>query len=173
VIRLVGQSLLAVVLAVGLAQQTTILWELWWTPTTFSASTKSAQNAQTAEPDNPPLIFSPPPITTYPQTLARPLFVDGRRPPKLQPVASVQVAARAAPPPPPRATLDRYRLLGVHIDNRVRRALIQTPVGLRAWVGPGDRIDGWVVVDVESDRAILSIQERRGELRLYPAAPGG
>jgi hypothetical protein len=113
----------------------------------------------------PPLaIANPalPPLATFSQSLARPLFFDGRRLPSPQPK---QINAEAPkppppspPPPPPKpATLpDKIRLLGLVMQGGDRKALIEIPPQQAAWLKVGDQIAEWTIIAIEANHVLFS-----------------
>jgi hypothetical protein len=171
-IRLVMQGSLVLMLAIGLIFQGVTLWDTWQAPANAPVAVAQAKSRSANQSGGEPRSYVAPKLETHQQTLARPLFVDGRRPPQPKPVVATQPIVKQ-PPPPPMVTLDRYRLLGVHVDSSVRRVLIETPSGVQTWVMQGGKIDEWTVTTVEDDRAQLSLRDRSGELRLYPKGIGG
>lgn len=128
-------------------------------PSSVRAGTRSAT------PEAPPM----PMLDAYKQTLARPAFVDGRRPPEagLPPPPPAPPPAQLSPPRPA-TSLERWRLLGVHIDGDSRRALIQPPDKAATWLELGKSIGEWTLTVVSSDVVELTTQGRTGQLKLYP-----
>lgn len=106
------------------------------------------------------------PLEQSSETLTRPLFVPGRRPPLENRASTPPVPPQVPTAPPPR--LERARLLGIRIDGSDRSAFIDHPLGSR-WVVVGDLLDRWRVEAIESDRAELSWQDQREVLKLHPA----
>ena len=87
------------------------------------------------------------PIKSYSETLRRPLFHASRKPaPKLQ----------AASPEAPAVKAPVVKLLGVVIGPEGRSALIRTPkVADLVEVFVGERIEGWRLESIETDRIVL------------------
>lgn len=169
--RFAALTLVTVVLAAAFTYQMTSLWTLWWTPTVAEPlATQAGGDTRVLSAQRPQAITHAA-LDAYQHTLSRPIFVEGRRPPAAKPLVVAQPTIQ--PPAQPPVSLDRYRLLGVHLDDTARRALIETPAGGRAWIGQGERLDDWTLTKIEPDRAHLSTQDRSGELRLYPASQGG
>lgn len=117
----------------------------------------------------PGVAFKPVDVNSLQQTLARPLFVPGRRPPEVK--AALPAAAPSLPAPPRANPLERYRMMGARITSSEQSALIGAP-GSSRWISVGSDVDGWIVERIESDRIEFTAQSRRGELRLYPALVG-
>lgn len=169
--RFVSLVVASALLAGATIYQTVALWALWRAPVAIEAISSQGNGQRRAQAADRPSALTHAAIGAYQQTLTRPLFVDGRRPPAPKPVVIVQPVSQ--PLPQPQVSLDRYRLLGVHLDETARRALIETPAGARAWVRQGENLGEWTLIKVEADRAHLSAREHHGELRLYPARQGG
>ena len=93
--------------------------------------------------DAPALARLPPPAT-FAATAQRPLFSPSRRPPAM------------AAQPGTSALAGRYRLQGLVIAGKARRALVADVAGGRKLeLGEGDAIEGWVVKRIERDAVVL------------------
>jgi general secretion pathway protein N len=104
-----------------------------------------------------------PPLADFAVTAARPLFAPTRRPP-----AATQDSLFAA------GIEGRYRLQGLFIAGKARRALLVEEAGGRTLqVGEGDTVEGWTVRKIEQDRLILASPagETTLALRQAPAKP--
>lgn len=114
--------------------------------------------------------FQPVALEAYDQTLQRPIFIAGRRPPEAKPMVAPLPLAPPMPPTPvvQQINLDRYRMLGVLVIGANRKVLVETPDGGRRWFAIGDVLGEWQVGKIFSDRMELNGRGRAGELRLYP-----
>ena len=123
------------------------------------------------QPDHAPLpppaeepSFAMPPLSSYAEVLARPVFSEGRRPPSTPTVAAEE------------PQLSSVRLVGVVVSASARHALIEhgQPPRLERII-QGQEIDGWAVEAIKTDRVVL----RRGDSRIEvkakdtPASPDG
>jgi hypothetical protein len=105
------------------------------------------------------------PISTYSETLLRPIFFKSRAP----------FVAPPPPPPPPQAAIPRpppldpgFVLGGVTIARGIRKAYLLTKVGPGGtWVSEGENFMGWKVESVSSTSTKLQQQDRTIELELY------
>lgn len=96
--------------------------------------------------------FAMPPITTYSETVKRPLFSPSRQPPE-------QTTEIPVPKPVPNQDI-KARLAGIIITPESRFALLQKPQETEAIrVSEGQNFEGWVVESIQPDRIVLS----RGE----------
>jgi hypothetical protein len=106
------------------------------------------------------------PLSDFAEIVARPLFTASRRPyvpPEPTPVRAEPAPAEPNRPPP------NVRLIGVVIDAGKKRALLRTPEQPRGrWVEEGETVEGWQVLSVQADAAILALGPGTHELRLYP-----
>jgi hypothetical protein len=99
-----------------------------------------------------------PPLAAFGATVTRPLFSPARRP--------NTTASR-----PGAGVENRYRLLGLVIAGKERRALLTDVAGngsLR--VAEGDQIEGWIVKRIDEDLLILSSPAGETTLTLQRAA---
>ena len=110
------------------------------------------------EPD-----FAMPPLETFSETLARPLFMATRRPPEPQPEPVEEEPERApAKPKPVPVTLS-----GIVVSPTERQALLGSQRSKELiWVTEGQVIDGWTVRSILPDRVILHRRGVTAELEL-------
>lgn len=103
--------------------------------------------------------FSMPPLTTYSETVKRPLFSPGRRPPE-----------RTAEVPIPKPVLNqeiKARLAGIVITPKERFALLQKPRETEPIrLSEGQNFEGWVVESILADRIVLSRGDNRQEVMI-------
>lgn len=111
-----------------------------------------------------------PALNEYSLTLARPLFVEGRRPPLARPIEVQKEQAPVPQVPTSAVSLARYRLLGVVSNESGRRALIETPGAGTQWRAVADTVDEWTIVAIEPESVALKSRSGNGKLRLYPSA---
>jgi len=123
-------------------------------PTTPAAAVVDAQEALTDLP----------PIESFSETVARPLFMATRRPPEPE-EAEVEAEPTAG------ARRNMFNLLGIVISSDERIALVTRRRGgdfLRLVVG--QRVDGWLVVAIEPDSMTLSQGDETEMLKLTDAS---
>lgn len=93
--------------------------------------------------------FAMPPITTYPETIKRPLFSPSRQPP-------VETTEIPGPKAVPNSDI-KARLSGIIITPEGRFALLQKPAETEAIrVSEGQNFEGWVVKSIHADRIVLN-----------------
>ncbi len=114
--------------------------------------------------DTPEALTELPPIDSFAETVARPLFMATRRPPEPE---EVEVVVE------PVASIERnlFNLLGVVISEDERVALVTRRRGgdfLRLVVG--QHIDGWLVVAIKPDSMTLSRDDETEVLKLTDAS---
>jgi hypothetical protein len=99
--------------------------------------------------------FDPKPLSSFPETGARPLFSPARRP--------SAVAAQALSRSPP-----DVQLVGVvMIAPTQKRALIRSPHEPRGrWLSEGGQIGGWNVLTIGASEVIIDGRGERHELKL-------
>jgi hypothetical protein len=159
-IRLLAQVLTLMALAAAIVWTAAFGLHLSQTPIALDTSATAAA----APGRTPAAIADPaqPPLATYSQSLARPLFFEGRRLPSPQPK---QVKAEAPappppgpPPPPPKPAMlpDKIKLLGLVMQSEDRKALIEVPPQPADWFKVGDRIAEWTISAIEENRVLLS-----------------
>ena len=107
--------------------------------------------------------FAPKPVSSFPETGARPLFSPTRRPR----VVAEQTAAQVPTPEPPRSPPD-VRLVGVMmVASGEKRALIRLPHAPRGrWLSEGGQIDGWKLLTIGANAAVIEGRGGRHELKL-------
>ena len=113
--------------------------------------------------DAPEALTELPPIDSFAETVARPLFMATRRPPEPE---EIEIEAEAAAG----AQRNLFNLLGVVISSDERVALVTRRRGgdfLRLVVG--QRVDGWLVVAIEPDTMTLSQGDATEVLKLTDA----
>ena len=113
--------------------------------------------------DAPEALTELPPIDSFAETVARPLFMATRRPPEPE---EIEVEAE----PAAGAQRNLFNLLGVVISEDERVALVTRRRGgdfLRLVVG--QRVDGWLVVAIEPDTMTLSQGDATEVLKLTDA----
>jgi hypothetical protein len=171
-IRLVAQLLTLI----GIVA--TIVWVAAWgldlgqTPIVLDADTTAAIPTRAprviADPEQPAL-------STFSQSLARPLFFEGRRLPSPQPKETKAEPPKPPPPPPPPAPPpkpvvlpDKIKLLGVVMQAAGWKALIEIPPQPAAWFKVGDQIAEWTITAIEENRVVLSHRSNKtASLALY------
>lgn len=106
----------------------------------------------------PPAGFQLPPIETFSETIARPVFSKTRRPP---PPGEAPETPQSDPKPV------GFRLTGVVITPDGRTALIrQLRTGEIAELVLGQQIEGWLVESILPDRVVLSFGTTRKEVKI-------
>jgi hypothetical protein len=159
-IRLLSQILTLAGLVAAIVGVAAFGLHLSQTPMAVEAPATAA-----AAPRRPPPAVADPaqaPMAAYSQSLARPLFFEGRRlpsPPLKQVKTEAPKPAPPAPPPPPPkpATLpDKIRLLGLVLLSEDRKALIEIPPQPAAWFKIGDQIAEWKITSIEENRVLFS-----------------
>jgi hypothetical protein len=134
------------------------------------------QNSQSPAPRQPVDDFTsstkydPPPLTAFPQTLARPLFFEERQFPKPHPKGTqpVQEVDSTIPPPLPRIAPGTIKLLGVHLDAAGWRALLEVRDQQSAWYQVGQKLEDWEITGIDENSAKLSSPAGQATLELYP-----
>ncbi len=136
----------AVLLGVCLALGYVVQDELGRGPELAPVSLDAAPPETVAPPPQPAAPRAKP-IEAYSETLERPLFHASRKPaPKLA-TASPEAPATASPV---------LKLVGVMIGPEGRSALIRMPSSADlVEVSVGERIDGWRLETIETDRIVL------------------
>lgn len=107
------------------------------------------------------------PLANYSQILARPAFLQSRRPWKPPPGKR---QGPQTPSLPSRAELDvDISIGGIAIAGRSKKVLLMTktkPVGV--WLSEGEKMEGWTVRYIGSSAATLKSGDRTVRLALYP-----
>ena len=117
----------------------------------------SRSAAAPSPPPLPELVKVPadlPPLASFPETLARPVFAAGRRP------------AVAAAPASMRPALSG-RLEGVVLAGSARHALVREGSQVRR-VAEGDSVGAWTVRRIERDRVLLESGGEEAVLQREP-----
>lgn len=112
-----------------------------------------------------PSAFRVPPIRTFRQTVARPLFSQSRRPP-------IGPAPKTGSGPKPVG----FKLTGIVISPYGRTALIRPPRSADIIeIVEGQNIEGWRVDSIRPDRVVLRFGNTKKEIRIedeVQPAPG-
>lgn len=111
--------------------------------------------------------FSMPPLENFAETLARPLFMDTRRPPEpgTEPVALEPESVPEPPKPTPK--LVGVELSGIVITPSSRVALIRGARGREVVrITEGEEFAGWTVETIDPDRVVLRQDDVFEELTL-------
>jgi general secretion pathway protein N len=117
-----------------------------------------ASRAAVAQADAP---FVLPPIESYAEVMARPLFSASRRP------APQQVAQRGSLEPASLA------LTGIILSSQSRTALVQeakSPKPIR--LAEGQEVQGWTVQSILPDRIVIRRGTLEQEVKLHAASQG-
>jgi len=155
----------------------TIVWvagwgfDHWQTPIMLEADTTAAI------PTRAPRVIvdlEQPALSTFSQSLTRPLFFEGRRLPSPPPKEIKAEPPKPTPPPPPApppkpvVLPDKIKLLGVVMQAAAWKALIEVPPQPAAWFNVGDKIAEWTITRIEENRVVLSHQSNKtATLALY------
>jgi hypothetical protein len=109
-------------------------------------------------------------LADFPQTMALPLFYEGRNFPKTDNTA-------LAPPPPmpqpeiipaaPGPGIEQLKLLGVHLVGERKAALISVADSASKWYGERESVAGWSVQFVRPNEVILSRGSDTAKIILY------
>lgn len=125
-------------------------------PRAFTASPPSATLVSNESITVAPL----PPLQTFLEIVARPLFSATRRPPAPQKVQKPKPIIASAPTPI-RIETGQYTLVGIVIDEDKKAALLRKGRrGELMRVGIGQKLDGWTVDDIVAD----SVKLRQGDV---------
>jgi len=143
----------------------TIVWvgasglDLWQTPIILDVATTAAMPTRATR-----VIADPaqPALSTFSQSLARPLFFEGRRLPSPQPKEIKAEPPKPPPPPPPPAPPpkpvvlpDKIKLLGVVRQAEAWQALMEIPPQPATWLKVGDQIAEWTITAIEENRVVF------------------
>jgi hypothetical protein len=156
----------------------TIVWvaawglHFWHTPIELDATTTAAAPKRAPRGIADPL---QPALSTFSQSLTRPLFFEGRRLPSPKPK---QIKAdlpkplpQQSPPPLPQKPVvlpDKIKLLGVVMQAQDWKALIEIPPQPAAWLKVGDKVAEWTITAIEKNRVVFSHHSNRSAtLALY------
>jgi hypothetical protein len=150
--------------------------DLWQTPIALDASATAAVPARV-----PRVIADPvqPALSSFSQSLARPLFFEGRRLPSPQPKEVKAEPPKPPPPPSPPPPLpkpvvlpDKIKLVGVVLQGQDLKALIEIPPQPAAWFKLGDHIAEWTITSIEENRVVFSHHSSKSAtLALYSDSP--
>ncbi len=117
------------------------------------------------EPD-----FEMPPLDSFSETLARPLFMETRLPPEPEPESPVEEPEPEPEPVKPKTL--RLELSGIVISPTERMALLKSRRSRELIrVSQGQEVEGWVVQSILPDRVVLRQGEVLEELELKDKAP--
>jgi hypothetical protein len=109
--------------------------------------------------------LAPPPtrkLSEFSQTTARPLFSFNRRAIERKPQISVETTKPQAPSFPP----EQLQLVGI-IKGDSQRALIRVNGTAQGkWISLGEDIEGWRLLEVADNAAVLATKGQRYELHL-------
>jgi hypothetical protein len=161
-IRLLAQMLTLFGLGTAIIGLAASAIQIWQSPIALDPpATAIAAPGRAPQPIADP---EKPVLSTFSQSLGRPLFFEGRRlpspPPKPVKAEAPKPPPPAPPPPPPPpkpATLpDKIRLLGVVMQAEDRKALIEIPPQAAAWFKIGDKIADWTITAIEENRILFS-----------------
>jgi hypothetical protein len=106
------------------------------------------------------------PLSAFAQTLTRPLFFETRRLPTVAVAAPKPITVQPKRIPVPTS---QFRLLGIVQHGDIKRALIEGPSVLLDWYSEGAKLQDWTLTRIESSSVLLSFDDQRGELRLFPS----
>lgn len=111
------------------------------------------------------------PVSDFKATLARPLFVQGRRPEPDEPDTSQSDARQQTAPPPPAPTL---QLSAIIVNDRERSALL-LPAGesQSERVREGESVAGWEIIEIRDDAVLIRSGRREETLTLRDFGPPG
>src|SRR5262249_2860147 len=137
-IRLLTQIVTLIVIAATTVWVGALGLELWQTPIMLDTDTAAATSTRA-----PRVIadLMQPALPSFSQSLARPLFFEGRQLPIPQPKEVKAEPPKpppppSPPPPPPKPAVlpDKIKLLGVVMQSENRKALIEIPPQPAAWL---------------------------------------
>ncbi len=115
--------------------------------------------------------FQPPLPSAFPQTLSRPAFFDGRAFPTSKPkqtqLTLPKPPTEVAVPTKPTLPIDKIKLLGLHVELDVQRALLEITPGSAAWRTVGEKIDAWAIISIDVGGVTLKAGSQTGKLELY------
>lgn len=115
---------------------------------TLGASAATAEKNERALSE--PLRRSPPPLASLSETTARPLFMESRRP-------TAEASAPADVTPVHSESGPKFSISAIVMTEDERTVLVNHPdTGALVRLRQGERIAGWTLDKVESDRAIFS-----------------
>jgi hypothetical protein len=150
----------AIALALGVA--VTVEWAVLARHRGRDLQPPPAKTAPAAEPGIEEEDFELPALDDYEQMAERPLFMENRRP-------GVETAEAAAPPPPP--TPMTLKLMGIVSTPKEKTALLMDSKGKYKRLKVQDTLDGWMLVELSSDKATLQQGDKREDLPLLKKRP--
>jgi hypothetical protein len=159
-IRLLAQMLTLIAIVATIAWVAAWGLDLTQTPIVLDADTTPAMPTRA-----PRTIADPaqPALSAFSQSLARPLFFEGRRLPSPPPKEVKAEPPKPPPPPPPPAPPpkpvvlpDKIKLLGVVRQAEAWQALIEIPPQTAAWFKVGDQIAEWTITAIEENRVVFT-----------------
>lgn len=174
-IRLMAQLLTLIAIIATIVWVAALGLKLWQAPIALDADTTAVILARA-----PGVIADPlqPALSSFSQSLARPLFFEGRRLPTSQPKEVKSEPPKppplSPPPPPPKPVVlpDKIKLLGVVMQTEDRKALVEIPPQPATWFKVGDRISEWTITAIEENRVVLSHHSSKSAtLALYSDSP--
>jgi len=170
-IGLAAQLLTLIVVAAAILRVAALGLDLWQTPIALDADITAAVHAQA-----PHAIADPPQpaLSSFSQSLARPLFFEERRLPAPRPKEVKAEPPKPPPPPPPPpppkpvVLPDKIKLLGVVMRADDRKALVEIPPQPATWLKVGDRFSEWTITEIEENRVVFTHQSSKtATLALY------
>lgn len=109
-------------------------------------------------------------IGEFPETTARPIFFSGRRVPEAPKAKPVMIEAKAVAVPIPVVLPGPLRLVGIAGLGANKSILVrsaQDPQGV--WMSVGDEYRGWLLREINGEKAVVEALGEQRELRLYMA----
>lgn len=103
-----------------------------------------------------------PPLTSFQETVQRPLFMDNRRPGQ---------EVTEAPPPPVPVTPMTLKLMGVILRPGGKIALLADAKGKYKRLKLKEMYDGWTLVEFGSDRVTMEQAGKKEQLTLLKKSP--
>lgn len=143
-------------------------WQDWPSELKLSPVVASSDGAEKDLNIVGPGDFNLPAIEHYQVVVERPLFISGRRPPEPE--------ALSATEDPVKPTLSnlQVQLIGVVIKPEGQSVLVRDKKTRKtSYLAKGDRINGWMIEQIEPDRLLLTQLGKTEELslRVYPDEP--
>ena len=125
----------------------------------LSDSARTLQRPAARAVAEAPMLPTLPPFSEFAAASERPLFSPSRRPPTAEQRGTS-------------ALEERYRLLGLVIAGKAKRALVGEIAGGRRFeVGEGDAIEGWAVKRIERDAVVFASPAGETTLMLRNGGP--
>lgn len=107
--------------------------------------------------------FELPALDEYEQMTERPLFMENRRP-------GSEIVAETAPPPLPPTPMN-LKLMGVVVTPENKMALLTDAKGKYKRLRVQEHLEGWVLVELKTDRVTLQQGEKHEDLPLLKIRP--